>query len=280
MKNVVILLDTQQRLRRVSLPPISGPTSIRLIDHLPTSSKLQNLRDFEVQPSPNTGFDAQIHAIVRQLPSLEQLHLRCSSTPEDRYWNPAARGGFSRRTFFDMATKLTFHGYRFNLANMYSAPRFPALRAMAIVDCAQIEYFFAFLLPENPPHLVALMLKSEKYINATSVVTFLGKLHGVREFILEGKDAWISDGAPLIGHAESLQLLSLHSPSTSGVVNSGLMVEDTLKLMLRSLTALHHLDLFVDSAFCSMNTQELRRLDGVTIEILASGSFDIALSCS
>jgi hypothetical protein len=265
MKNVVILLETQQRLRQVSLPPISGPTSIRLIDYAPTSSNPQNLRDLEVQSSANTGFDAQIHAMVRELPSLEQLHLRCSSTSKDRYWNPAARGGFSRRRLFDVATKLTIHSYCFNLANMYIAPKFPALRAMAIVDCAQIDYFLAFLRPENCPHLIALMLKSEEYISASSVVAFVGKLHGVREFILESKEAWISDGAPLVGHAESLQLLSLHTLTTSGQ----LMSDVTLKLIL-----------FMDSAVCSMNTKELRRLDGMTIKILVSRSFEIVLSWS
>jgi hypothetical protein len=114
MRNIVVLLETQQRLQRMSPPPIGGYTGVQLTDYLPAESEFRSLRHVTIQLSARTTFDVQLSAIVQKSPNLQQLHLCFSGAidypPHDIRITLFDRTS-SKGPMFSLATRLTLHGY-------------------------------------------------------------------------------------------------------------------------------------------------------------------------
>ena len=248
MKNVVILLETQQRLQRVSLPLIGGSTGVRFMDYLAKSSILHHLRVFALQLSTDTAFDHQLSGIVTKLPTLQQLHLRLSSlegfTPSNPFGVRVGNMPNPKFGMFSLATSLTLRGVTFDVrAGLTPTPSFPALCALAVVDCHKASFFFMRLNPEMFPMLSALMINVKADASSGFVERFIRGLTSLRELIIHGGRAWMTNLTNLLPHTQSLELLSFHEPGNDNAL-AHLAITGG-KAFLSSLTAIRHLGFFM-----------------------------------
>ncbi|CAN9271235.1 unnamed protein product [Alternaria alternata] len=142
-----------------------------------------------------------------------------------------------------MATRLTILGYDFkHLPKLVGLPLFPALRALAMIDCKNDVYLHVRTKPGRLPKLRALMITSANYIPGDDIIRLIGGTSCLRELIVYGPNLYFVDCSSLRSHAQSLELLFFGIRGTS--LSS-----------LEALTALRHLGVSMNDLYYWKSTR-------------------------
>ncbi|KAF2824973.1 hypothetical protein CC86DRAFT_49239 [Ophiobolus disseminans] len=142
-----------------------------------------------------------------------------------------------------MTTSLVFEGYRFGHVSPLADFSFPALRALALINCDYV--LLQNLTASQFPKLKTLMVKDCPLVMSLGVEPFIQNLVGLLEHVLHGQDAMMVDEATIFRHASTLEILSVRRKQTSVERPAFMRTTQDLRTMLRSLTAIRHLSYFI-----------------------------------
>ncbi|CAN9253925.1 unnamed protein product [Alternaria alternata] len=225
-RNLVILMETQQHLAQVSLPSFMRSNDISIADFLPVNLQFRSLRNITLELPISISVDDMSSVIVEKSPSLESIHLWFSAQGNELspHVFTVPRGEpSSRGILFSMATRLTILGYDFkHLPKLVGLPLFPALRALAMIDCKNDVYLHVRTKPGRLPKLRALMITSANYIPGDDIIRLIGGTSCLRELIVYGPNLYFVDCSSLRSHAQSLELLFF------GIGHFEALIRDTL----------------------------------------------------
>ncbi|CAN9292410.1 unnamed protein product [Alternaria alternata] len=186
--------------------------------------------------------DDMSSVIVEKSPSLESIHLWFSAQGNELspHVFTVPRGEpSSRGILFSMATRLTILGYDFkHLPKLVGLPLFPALRALAMIDCKNDVYLHVRTKPGRLPKLRALMITSANYIPGDDIIRLIGGTSCLRELIVHKKLLSLTlrctidflpneeeTSLPLgIGHFEAL----IRDTLLSYITEMGSMIDDSI----------------------------------------------------
>ncbi|KAH3969124.1 hypothetical protein HBH64_179100 [Parastagonospora nodorum] len=254
MKHVISLIETQGRIQTLSLPGLEASSSIRLRDFFQPSQVFSRIHELNIALSHDQTCDGEIYEIVKKSPNLRELHIRFSRDTADAA-SQAVRvrinASMNRKRLHSTVTRLTLHGTTFSSPN---AIEFPALRALAVIDCDFEGLFFINLDPKAFPQLIALMVKTHGTVDSVTLRVFMRGLKGLRELIVEGVGSWFSDCSEITKHGRTLQLLSLWNLQDTCSFSA---VENEAEDALGALPALRHLSLFVADVFSNYSGMHL-----------------------
>lgn len=245
-RNLIILMETQQHLAQVSLPSFMRSNDISIADCLPVTLQFCSLRNITLELPISSSVDDMSSVIVKKSPSLKNIHLWFSAQGNELspHVFTVPRGEPSSRNFLlSMATRLTILGYDFkHLPMRVGLPSFPALHALAMIDCKNDVHFHVRVKPECLPKLRALMITSANYIRGDDIIRLIGGTSCLRELIVYGPNLYFMDCSSLRSHAQSLELLFFG-------------IRDTSLSSLDALTALRHLGVSMDDLYYSKSTR-------------------------
>ncbi|KAF7678635.1 hypothetical protein GT037_004016 [Alternaria burnsii] len=240
-RNSIILMETQQHLAQVSLPSFMRSNNISIADYLPVTLQFRSLRHITLELPISSSVDYMSSVIGKKSPSLKSIHLWFSAQGNELspHVFTAPRGEPSSRSIlFSMATRLTILGYDFKyLPTRVGLPSFPALHALAMIDCKNDVHFHVRIKPECLPKLRALLITSANYIRGDDIIRLIGGTSCLRELIVYGPNLYFMNYSSLRSHAQSLELLFFGIRGTS--ISS-----------LSALTALRHLGVSMDDLYC------------------------------
>jgi hypothetical protein len=262
----------------MALPSISEPYSFNFDGFLRGDNMLSALRHVTISVVGTKISGNAMHGIIKRLVDVKELHFRfCPSKYEDELQVPTAlvRTTPMGHCLLSMATNIAFHDYRFGyLGPGLETISFPLVRALALVNCQGARYFFDQLQANQYPSLSALMITGDSYLPMYHIQSSLREVTSLRELILDGSSAEISDAAFITDHADTLELLSL----VRGFEQVkrpvfGKLSNEQIDAMFSSMTKLRHLCLSIRghsliSLQGSMST--FNKASGVTLVSLTS----------
>jgi hypothetical protein len=154
------------------------------------------------------NLNADICNIVRRSLRLQYLHLRFVISNESTGINILrilAGGSTMKQNLFSVANRLTFHGHNFSEgADTVINTSFPALRALALIDCNWAHNLLDQFEPKEFLVMDALMIKTQDCIYLQNFKSFVRGLKRLRELIFCGKFVYLTDGLTLVQHADTL----------------------------------------------------------------------------
>lgn len=256
-KNVIILLETQQKLIRVGLPEVTGFSDMNIADYLVVPSQLRNLLGVTFEVSTHKDTDHVCSAIAQAASNLSSIHLRFTAQGDNPFFHRLSvpvHWPSSRSVLFSLATKLTILDYNLrDIACSISMSMFPELRALAVVDCENDFSFLHRVRPTQFPKMRAFMYKTADhttYFPDGRLARFIQGLNGLRELVILGVGSGFLDGASLLSHAQTLELLCLH-PKLRGSV---FKTSGDRCSCLTTMTTLRHLSLYIGDLTCRMSS--------------------------
>jgi hypothetical protein len=261
---MIILLETQRNMQWVTLPNVKRTYNLRCRDFIGQSTTLLALHRVTFTVMSSSSSDRDMRDIMHMSPNLKDIHVRLPSTEaERRYQLPVSilsshRG---RPCLLSMVTRLTFESCKFgNRGSILRNVSFPALRALAVVDCTSEYQIFNGFDATQCPQLTALMVKGSNSLMTEDREHFLKGLHSLRELLLDGEGSHFKDTSSLTQHANTLELLLIHGTyyGRQNSVFSG--TEQVRTAVLSSLKAIHHLSIYIGADNFHLSTD--RKLVG------------------
>jgi hypothetical protein len=246
MSHVVALMETQGvSLRKLDIPEVDGRPTIELRNFISNGHAFPSLRELAFNLPPRKNLDADLCHIVRQSLEARYLHLRILSSSDPnraKISRILARGPVGKQSLFTVATRLTLHGYDFS-ENEYHIARisFPALRALAVIDCTWEALLFNKLEPKEFPAMDALMIKSQATIHLHIFKVFVEGLERLRELIIYGEYVYFENDLFLLQHADTLRILSIYQAPNFCCFD---LSNTTEVATFTALTSLCHLSVF------------------------------------
>ncbi|KAF1842913.1 uncharacterized protein K460DRAFT_136585 [Cucurbitaria berberidis CBS 394.84] len=156
-RTLLILLETQQVLRKIELPVIEGPLDFRLQEFVGSAIRPPSLHSLDLTMKTRSDVTNEHVQLIRRSTNTAQAHLRLHSAPTTDGHDIGR--SLAPASFVSNITRLTFHECKFGYTSLYlQSTLFPAVRALALVDCIEWDGFFVSK-PENFLALRALMVR-------------------------------------------------------------------------------------------------------------------------
>lgn len=272
-------METQRYLERAHLPQIHGFSTARLDEFLLPGSASFRLRHVTFVVTSCPTYIGHLSSLIRRSPQLKQLHAQDSYHGNDSELHSSSlsrSGQQPRLSLLAFATRLTIHGYKFcwNMHNLRGAS-FPALRALAVVECYGVRDLFRRLNPKQMPKLDAFMGTGGDLGLDDSHWVFIQGLSTLRELILDAPHVELNGIATLALHSDTLELLYFRQQGPSCEMSPFSKPHRDMETLFSSLTALRHLRI------CVAQGTLLLRQSGKLIDVpaLLKPGF-VCLSCN